>query len=273
MKIGVCIRARDEQKIIYDWTKYYINLGFDKIIIYDNMSNPSIEETLNFKGILDMNLDSSHIEIIIDTVDHSNQGNIYMDCINKNKDLDWLLLCDADEFIYIKDGTIKEFLNSFSNDTATILINWVVFGTSGNLTYDTSKTIFEQFTKREDYKHFWNIFVKSFIRPKLIETFGNVHITTNINYKMKDVYNILKYSDDIGKCDYIDVKLNCNTPVVIIHYMTLDFESMLNKRMKNSRQHLGFSLEDKKYSLEWYNGNTYYSFKDNNIDTRMLKFI
>ena len=33
MKIGVCIRARDEQKIISTWVKYYIQLGFDKIVI------------------------------------------------------------------------------------------------------------------------------------------------------------------------------------------------------------------------------------------------
>ena len=273
MKIGVCIRAWNVQNIICDWVKYYTNLGFDKIIIYDNMSEPSIEETLNIQGIYDMNQDSSHIEIIIDTVDHSNQGNVYMDCINKNKDLDWLLLCDADEFIYIKDGTIKDFLNTFSNDTATILINWVVFGTSGNPTYNKNKTIYEQFTKRENYNHFWNIFVKSFIRPQLIDTFGNVHVTTNKNYKMKDVYNnILKYNKDIGKSDYIDIKLSDNTPVVIIHYMTLDFESMMKKYNRYGK-HYGWNKNDNKYSLEWYNGNTNCSFKDNNIDKRMLKFM
>ena len=37
--------------------------------------------------------------------------------------------------------------------------------------------VFEQFTKREDYTHFWNHFVKSFIRPSLIKNFGNVHTT------------------------------------------------------------------------------------------------
>ena len=49
MKIGVCIRAKDEQKIICDWVRHYLNLGFDKIFIYDNMSKPSIENTLKEK--------------------------------------------------------------------------------------------------------------------------------------------------------------------------------------------------------------------------------
>ena len=52
MKIGVCIRAKNEQKIIVDWTKHYLLLGFDRIIIYDNMSEPSIETTLKKSNIL-----------------------------------------------------------------------------------------------------------------------------------------------------------------------------------------------------------------------------
>jgi hypothetical protein len=48
MKIGVCIRAKDEI-IMDDWIRYYTYLGFDKIIIYDNMSNPPIK-TDNYKN-------------------------------------------------------------------------------------------------------------------------------------------------------------------------------------------------------------------------------
>tara|TARA_B100000780_G_C20784792_1_gene311647 strand:- start:333 stop:479 length:147 start_codon:yes stop_codon:yes gene_type:complete len=47
MKVGVCIRCKNEEKIICDFVKYYINLDFDRIIIYDNLSNPSVEEILH----------------------------------------------------------------------------------------------------------------------------------------------------------------------------------------------------------------------------------
>jgi hypothetical protein len=53
--------------------------------------------------------------------------------------------------------------------------------------------------------------------------------------------------------------------------MTLDFESMLNKRIKNARQNLGLSLKDSKYTMEWYKSNNY-GFKDNITDLRMLKY-
>ena len=267
MKIGVCIRAKDEQKIICDWVSHYLKLGFDKIFIYDNMSEPSIESSLREKNLLNDN-----IFIKIDTIPHSNQPANYQECIDQNKDLDWLLLCDADEFLWLKEGTIKDFLSKFSNDTCSIIINWLVYGTSNLQTYDRNKSVFGQFILREEYTHFWNTFVKSFVRPKLIDKFGNVHVTYNKKYKLCNIYgNNIRIIDHIDKCDYKDSNLNDNSPVVLVHYMTLDFESMLEKFKRN---HDGMLLldHDSKYSLEWYKSK-HYGFKDNVKDFRMIKYI
>ena len=265
MKIGVCIRAKDEQKIICDWVTYYLYLGFDKIIIYDNLSNPSIIDSLTEKDIL-----SPKIEIIIDDTSHFNQVNIYQEAVDNNKDLDWLLLCDTDEFIWIQEGTIKDFLSDFSEDTCTIFINWLVYGTGNIINYNTIKTVFEQFIIREEYEHFWNTFVKSFIRPKLIEKVGNVHITYNSNYQCKNVYNTDIDTEDIisDKCDIIDPKLSDNTKVIIVHYMTLDIINMLQKNKKNIE---GSLLDDDcdKYTLTWYKSKEY-GFRDNITDIRMM---
>tara|TARA_B110000977_G_scaffold200436_1_gene290952 strand:- start:3420 stop:4229 length:810 start_codon:yes stop_codon:yes gene_type:complete len=269
MKIGVCIRAKDEQKIICDWISHYLKLGFDKIFIYDNLSEPSIESSLKEKNLL-----NDKIFIKIDTCLYSNQPVIYQECIDQNKDLDWLFLCDADEFLWLKEGTIKDFLSRFSDNTCTIFINWLVYGTSNLQTYDINKSVFQQFIFREKYSHFWNRFVKSFIRPKLIEKIGNVHITYNSKYKVCNVYNTninknVLTIEDHDKCDYQDNNLNHTTPIVLVHYMTLDFVSMLKKLFRN---HDGGLLEKKcnKYSLEWYKSK-YYGFKDNIIDLRMIK--
>ena len=270
MKIGVCIRAKNEQKIICDWVHHYLKLGFDKIFIYDNMSEPSIENTLKENNIL-----NDKVFIKIDTFPHSNQPVIYQECINENKDLDWLLLCDADEFLWLKQGNIKDFLSQYSEDTCTVLINWLVYGTSNLQTYDRNVSVFEQFILREDYSHFWNGFVKSFIRPKLIEQIGNVHITYNSNLKVCNIYNNILTINDSSKCDYRDNNLNDNTPLVLVHYMTLDFESMSEKFKRN---HDGALLQKdcNKYSLEWYKSKICpcnSGFKDNVRDLRMIKYI
>lgn len=262
MKIGVCIRAKNEHKIICDWVKHYLDLGFDKIFIHDNLSEPSIETTL-----LDKNLLNEKVFIKIDTYPHAGQAPVCQETLNNNKDFDWILLCDADEFLWIKEGTIKDFLSRFTDDTCTVLINWLVYGTSNLKTYDRNKTVFEQFTRRNKYSNFWNVFVKSFVRPNLIEKFGTVHITTNIKYKAKNIYGETVNVSKEGKCDNRDRKLSDNSPVVLVHYMTLDFESMLEKYKRN---HEGWILckEDDKYSLDWYNR----AFKEDDVeDLRMIK--
>ena len=271
MKIGVCIRAKDEQKIICDWVRHYLNLGFDKIFIYDNMSEPSIENTLKEKNI-PPHLLNNKIFIKIDTFPHSNQPVIYQECIDENKDLDWILLCDADEFLWLKQGTIKDFLSHFSDNTCTVLINWLVYGTSNLQTYDRNKSVYEQFILREDYSHFWNGFVKSFVRPKLIEKIGNVHVTHNNNYKVRNIYNNILTIKHPDKCNYQDINLNNNSKVVLVHYMTLDFESMLEKFKRNVNGWL-LQKEDNKYSLEWYKKAPTHGFKDNVRDLRMIKYI
>ena len=264
MKIGVCIRAKNEQKIICDWVKHYLDLGFDKIFIYDNLSEPSIETTL-----LDKNLLTDKVFIKIDTFPHSGQSVVYQETLNNNKDFDWILFCDADEFLWVKEGTIKDFLSKFTNETCTVLINWIVYGTSNLKTYDRNKTVFEQFTRREKYSHAWNVFVKSFVRPNLIEKIGSVHITTNKKYKAKNIYRETVNVSKEGKCDNRDMKLSDNSPVVLVHYMTLDFESMLEKYKRNREGWL-IRQTDNKYSLAWYKTDKY-GFKDDVEDLRMIK--
>jgi|TARA_B110000037_G_scaffold210250_1_gene260365 hypothetical protein len=170
-----------------------------------------------------------------------------------------------DDYIHLDDSIKRIKEKIFMH---TVLINWLVYGTSNLQTYDKNKTVFEQFTMREEYSRFWNTFIKSFVRPKLIEKIGNVHITYNENYKVCNIYNNILTINDPNKCDYPDINLNDNSPLVIVHYMTLDYESMLNKRNKNALQCLGFTLKENKYSLEWYKSEIY-GFKDNIKDLRM----
>ena len=68
--------------------------------------------------------------------------------------------------------------------------------------------------------------------------------------KVKNIYNDIIIINDNNKCDHIDSNLSDNTNVILVHYMTLDFESMLNKRIKNAKQELGFTLKNNKYTLK-----------------------
>lgn len=267
MKIGVAVRVRDENKIICDFIKHYIKLEFDRIIIYDYNSINKVSNILQNNKLLFEN-------IIIIEKDYYIENDTYHKAINMNKDLDWLFLCDCDEFLYLKEGSIKNFLEKFDNNVSTILVNWVVFGCNNLLKYDINKTIFEQFTAREQYNHFWNLFTKSIVRPKFIDT-SNDNISTHIieskNYLTKNVYNAIPKYIYYNACQCHDIDLSDNTPLVIFHYMTLDLESMLEKKKKY--ESIGVFCD--RYTLKWYYNYEIHppqSFKDDVYDDRMKKF-
>jgi len=50
-------------------------------------------------------------------------------------------------------------------------------------------------------------------------------------------------------------------------------KSMLKKRERNVKYNLGVSINNPKYTIPWYFGNSIQSFKDNNQDLRMIKYI
>ena len=41
MRVVVCALAKNEHLYINEWVKHYVNLGFDKIYLYDNDDNNS----------------------------------------------------------------------------------------------------------------------------------------------------------------------------------------------------------------------------------------
>jgi hypothetical protein len=146
-------------------------------------------------------------------------------------------------------------------------------------TYDYNKHVFEQFLIREQYGQFWNRFVKSFIRVKLFDDQNNInnHISFNPLYKIKNIYNEVITNNGLNngkplQSAVLDKKLSDDTPILLVHYMTLDLESMLKKRTKNQE---GGLISCNKYTKKWYintsqNGG---QFKDDVRDDRMLKYV
>ena len=270
--VGICIRVKDEDIILNEFIVHHINLGFDLIHIYDNNSSISVEELC--KDVVKLYPEKIIIEkdFSIDPSDPNwGQTNRYNDFLDKNRHLTWILNCDADEFIYLhKHDNIKDFLKEFSDDTSVIPVNWLTYGTSKLYTFDKNKLVMEQFTLREPYNNFWNYFRKSFIRPNLISKIKNWHFHDSGQYLTKNVYNeiIIKKSEATLKdTDDERNKLNDDTPMVMIHYMTLDHENMSKKHYKNKGKLM--SNTGIKYTDEWYKK----YFTDTITDKRMFKYI
>ena len=277
MKIAVAMRTRNSHDIIISWIGHYINLGFDEIHICDNCSEPSIKDFLesNAPNLIDK------VSITTDPIIGVDGQPVHYNKIlahSKENNIDFLLCADDDEFINLRQNiSLKRFLEKFSKDTAVISMNWVTFGQGGRKKFDHSKLVHEQFIYREDYRTFWNYFVKSFVRVNLIETINNFHKCDSGSYKSVNVYGEEISSGSNRPMSEVERernKLDDKTPMVMHHYMTLDKESMKNKHIRSkvrfNDKRIGFG----QYSEQWYHGShPQGGFKDNVKDESMLKYV
>ena len=165
--------ARDEPNIA-EWIAHHLLLGFDKIVVFDNLSSPPISSLVknNFNQRLRIN-------------NYNDSGNIKLKLMKKALEMateenhSWMLYLDADEFLNLNKFTnVKHFLEYFK-EADSIGINWLMFGSSGHKTQPKG-LITENFIRSEVRldKH-----VKSFVRPSSVVKVVNPHyyIITNKN--------------------------------------------------------------------------------------------
>ncbi len=174
MKKAVCCIVKNEERDIAEWIAFHFCMGFDCIILYDNMSN---DKTFSIACEFQK---KNNIEIIEwDNVNPTYQIDAYMDCIEKFGEVfDWILFIDSDEFYFEKhfhsvDNRLA-FLGNFGDDVSQICLNWATFGSSGYKNFPNGLTI-ESFIYLSEPSQGINRHVKSFVRPSHVVDRGNPH--------------------------------------------------------------------------------------------------
>ena len=177
--IALCAIGRMENRYAREFVKYYVDLGFDKIFIYDN--NFGQEE--HFEDVLEMEIAAGQVEVI-DYRDIPNaQKAAYNDCYLKHGDeYEWIAFFDFDEFLTIVDGSdIHDFMQRYK-DADCLLVNYQIFTDGGLLRYDP-RPVTERFTepmpvnKRVTYDFPENCHIKSIVHGGLPAlTFSNPHL-------------------------------------------------------------------------------------------------
>ena len=137
--VALCCIAKLENEYIREYIEYYLDLGVDKIIIYDN--NDTNGETFNYviKDYIDKG--------VVDIIDYKDrkicQLSAYQDCYKNYRDnFDWIMFFDCDEFLKLeKHKNIKDYLSDPKfNDFEIIHINWLIYD-DNNLVTKTSGTV------------------------------------------------------------------------------------------------------------------------------------
>lgn len=157
MKVAVCAIGRMENRYADEWVHHYLELGVDKIFIYDN--NHDGEE--RFEDVLQTPIDAGFVEIIpFDGVQRQAYEDFYN---NRAGDFDWVGFFDFDEFVEFDDPTtdIHDYLDMIPGDA--VVLNWRVMTDNGLTTYDP-RPVKERFTEGTGEDFGINRHTKYFIR-------------------------------------------------------------------------------------------------------------
>lgn len=145
MKVVVCALAKNEHKYINEWVKHYVDLGVDKIYLYDNdnVDSPYIRDFIDYKY-----LDKVVIKDIRGQHRDKMQQEIYTEFYKNHRyTFDWCLFVDIDEFL-MGITNLPSWLSLPQFKYAKqIRVKWRLFGDDDLIERDMSKGVKETFTK------------------------------------------------------------------------------------------------------------------------------
>lgn len=236
MQVVVCAMAKNEHRYINEWVGHYINLGVDKIYIYDNddFDKPYIEDFIDQKY-----LDKCVIKNIRGQQKPKLQQNIYTGFYYKyGKTFDWCLYCDIDEFL---DGVtnIKEWLSTLN--APQVRIKWRLFGDDNIVQRNTYK-VYGEFKQVVTHSLHRNLVQKGDleIQGKFILKgwLSNVYISSPhfASYGTRD--NIIPSVLPSGRvCNNSGVRIRedySNETIYLNHYMTKTLKEFVEQKLNRN---------------------------------------
>lgn len=208
MKTAVVSCVKDE-RFIGNFIDYYINLGFDKIILGNN-------------GLTDIQLSIVNKKDKVELIDCLGRSLFQYDFYNEvidQTDYDWYLIVDGDEYLYINYDSIDKEINRFPSDCGCVFYNWMQFG-SELITIDSLDQCIPYLDVTNQCHG--KILVKHAAVDK-ITTPHDCNLKSNY-YKYHSNLSIYKSEDELldkGICDY---RYGC-----IKHYFFQGIEGYMNK--------------------------------------------
>lgn len=168
MRIALVAIVKNEVKGIREWLAYHAQLGFDDIVLYDNISTDGTTEII----------EGASAVAPISRVEWPNQEGLspqvsaYEGFLeHRSEGYDWVAFFDADEFLVLRDGqSLHDVLQRAPEDAGAIGVNWVTFGSSGQQSaeYDS---VLETFTLGPRRNALNNRHIKSIVKPKAVSRY------------------------------------------------------------------------------------------------------
>jgi Glycosyl transferase family 2/F5/8 type C domain len=122
--------ARDETPYIAEWLSYHRAIGFGHVFLYCNDDDPAPL----FDAVQPFLLGPEPFVTFHHYPVQGEQFQMYMHALRRYRDAgEWIAFLDIDEFLALRGGgTLDDLLDEVPPDQDCLLLNWVMFGTSGH---------------------------------------------------------------------------------------------------------------------------------------------
>lgn len=131
--VAICCIALNEDLYIDEWLEYHFGLGFNHVYVYDNSPEGSLKLSRT-------NVTVIHFPGSVKQVDAYNN---FIECFADFHD--WCAFIDVDEFFVLhKHKTIQEYIDDESQGLSTVGVNWMMYGSCGQETYEP-RPVMERF--------------------------------------------------------------------------------------------------------------------------------
>lgn len=226
--------AKYENDYIKEWLDYHFNLGFDKIVVYDDGDGdiPFLNQLNEIKHYIDSE------KLYIENCNHldSPQLKVY-NKFYKEFEFAWACFLDLDEFLTFKDKNMtarKFFSQEKFIDTDVIVFNWLLYGDNEHITYE-HKPVLERFVEPQEaaYENPNPMLVKCAVRksdykftfpnPHCVDVHPRTYIVRTASGKLLKNFN--------GCYPMTPVEYSTG---YIRHYFTKSMEEFLTKKLKRT---------------------------------------
>lgn len=225
---AICCIAKNEELYINDWIKYHIELGFDRIYIYDNndIDKPLTKDKIDY-------LYADKVTIIDYRGLKQVQLKAYQDFFkNECFKYEWCAVIDCDEFISIKDKSLDAYLNQYS-DIDIIKLCWRVYTDDNKITDDLSIPVYERFfttTNNQIYKSCPGFMIKCILNTSRKQKYDWSHSCHRpVEYSFKQILSDGTFIKEMHA--YVS---EFTDDAIIKHYMTKSLDEFLNQKFNRT---------------------------------------
>jgi glycosyltransferase involved in cell wall biosynthesis len=160
--LSICAIFKDEAPYLAEWIEFHRLVGVQRFLLYDNGSSDGGRE------IVEPWVHTGAVSVVDCSVPLAEGGQswAYADALRRARGhTRWLAFIDLDEFLFSPGPTpLPDVLRDYEQHPG-IVVNWQVYGSSGQTTADDGLVI-ERFVKRAQTRWVRNRRVKSIVDPQ-----------------------------------------------------------------------------------------------------------